>query len=189
MSEGGFDVAAYRRGVSDPDRGLLVTFRMHGQQQADGSFKDVEYINIWMSNGETVDRPVIQSDRIRFKDRYESFKAGQTEPETGTLIKHMAFATPANVAACKAERIFTVEQLVETADERLMRAQLINFKYNCIEWLKANKDSKHVVAMRSEIEALKAQIENLKLRLADKPEEPKKPGRPKKVKDDALDAA
>ena len=191
MSEGGFDVAAYRRGISDPDRGLLVTFRYEAVKQNDGGFKNVEYINIWLSNSDQVDRPVTEADRIRFKTRYEAFRAGEKEPDEGTPIKMCAFATPANVAACKSERIFTIEQLVETPDERLMRPKLIQFKYMCRDYLESQKRHGYVGELRAEIDKLKAQIKALEGKRAEKEEEPpKKRGRPPKVKEaDAIDTA
>jgi hypothetical protein len=200
MSEG-FDVAAYRREMTgiDPDKGLLVTFKHEAVKQNDGSFKDVEFIHIWMGNSEQIERPVTESDKIRFKSRYEAFKNNEAEPIEGTPIKMCAFATPADVAACKSERIFTLEQLVETPDERLLRAKLVNLKYRSRDWLEAQKRHGYVGELRAQIDALKAQIESLKSRLTDrgieepKPElevtAPKKRGRPPKVTTDAEHAS
>lgn len=191
MGEGGFDLAAYRRESmgGDPDRGLLVTFRYEPQQKDDGSFENVEYVNIWLSNSDQVDRPVTQQDRARFRTRYEAFLKNEELPDDGTPIKMCSLATPAIVAACKSERITTLEQLVEIPDERLQRAKLVAFKYRAKDWLLALKDHGHVAKMRSEIETLKAQIETLKSRNVDK-REPKRRGRPPKVvEDDASDAA
>jgi hypothetical protein len=193
MAEG-FDMDAYRREKAggDPDRGLLVTFRYEAVRKPDGEYDNVEFINIWMSTTDQVDRPVEPKDRIRFKTRYEAFRNNEKEPDEGMPIKMLAFATPANVAACKAEKIFTVEQLVETPDERLLRAHLITFKYMCSDWLKSSKNAGYMGQMREEIETLKLQLETLKTRLADKGEEQpaRKPGRPKRiVTEDASDAA
>jgi hypothetical protein len=195
MAEGGFDIAAYRREKAggDPDRGLLVTFRYEAVKQSDGSYDNVEYLNVFISNIDQIDRPVTPADRVRFKTRYDAFKAGEVEPQEGMPIKMCAFATPANVAACKSEKIYTVEQLVETPDERLIRAQLITFKYMCSDWLKSSKNAGYMGQMREQIETLKLQVEALKNRLADRGESvetPKRRGRPPKVKDeDASDAA
>lgn len=190
MSEGGFDLAAYRREVSggDPDRGLLVTFEHRAEKQNDGSFKNVEYIRIWLSNTDEVVRPVQPQDKVRFKSRYDSFKAGEEQPLEGTPINLCAFATPADVAACKAERVFTLEQLVETPDERLFKAKLVNFKYRSRDWLEAQKRHGYVGELRSQIDGLQAQVNMLKARLTDQGkdpevEEPKKRGRPRKVED------
>lgn len=188
MSEGGFDVVAYRRGISDPDRGLLVTFRYEAVKQNDGGFQNVEYINIWLSNSDQVDRPVSDQDRVRFKTRYDAFKAGEAEPDEGTPIKMCPFATAANIAACKAERIFTVEQLVETPDERLMRPKLVNFKYNCRDYIESQKRHGYVGELRAQIDKLQAQVKALEAKTGTKAEEPKKRGRPPKVKEeDATD--
>jgi hypothetical protein len=188
MSEGGFDYEAHRRAAmgSNPDKALLVSFKYVAEKQKDGSFKNVEHIIIWMDKNNEVVRKVTEEDKIRFSERYAAFKRNEEVPEEGTPINLCAFATPADVSACKSERIFTMEQLVETPDERLARARLVNFKYRARDWLESQKRSGYVGELREEIDHLKAQIEVLKERAGVTAEEPvitKKRGRPKKVID------
>lgn len=185
MSEGGFDYEAHRRNLmGNPDKALLVSFKYVAEKQLDGSFKNVEHIIIWIDKNNEVTRKVTEEDKTRFADRYAAFKKGVEMPEEGTPISMCAFATPADVSACRAERIFTLEQLVETPDERLARARLVNFKYQARTWLEAQQKTGYVGELKQQIDQLKAQIEVLKER-AGKPEvvaiEPKKRGRPKKV--------
>jgi hypothetical protein len=186
--EGGFDVAAYRRG-GNPDKALLVTFEWAAQKQPDGSFKNIEMIRIWLGRNDEIVRPVIPEDKVRFSDRYEAFRKGEAVPETGTPIAQCAFATPADISACKSERIFTLEQLVETADERLQRSRLVTFKYRCRDWLESQKRHGYVGELRVKIDALEKENATLKLQLAERgiepveDEAPKRRGRPPKVKD------
>lgn len=184
MSEGGFDYEAHRRSLQgNPDKALLVTFEHASEKRKDGSFQNVEMIRIWMDKNTEVVRKVTDEDKRRFSERYEAFKKGEEVPEEGTPIRMVPFATPADVSACKSLRIFTLEQLVETSDERLARAQLINFKYQARDYLEAQRRTGYVAELREEINHLKAQIETLKERAgpSEEPVAKKKPGRPKKV--------
>lgn len=187
MSEGGFDYEAHRRSLQgNPDRALLVSFEYAPEKRRDGSFVNVEMIRIWMDKNTEVVRKVTEEDKIRFTERYEAFKKNEEVPEDGTPIKMVPFATPADVSACKSLRIFTLEQLVETSDDRLSRAQLINFKYQARDYLEAQRRTGYVGELRDEINHLKAQLEILKERSGEPSEEPvakKRGGRPKKVTD------
>lgn len=185
MSEGGFDYEAHRRNLQgNPDKALLVSFEYASEKRRDGTFDNVEMIRIWMDKNTEVVRKVTEGDKLRFTERYEAFKKGEEAPETGTPIRMVPFATPADVSACKSLRIFTLEQLVETADERLSRAKLVNFKYQARDFLEAQRRTGYVGELRDEINHLKAQIEVLKERSAAPAVEPeKKRGRPKKVSD------
>ena len=192
--EGGFDVQAYRQAQSNPDRALLVTFEYAARQKKDGSFENIEMVRIWLGRNDEICRPVTEQDKVRFRDRYEAFLKGEKAPADGTPIAQCALATPATISACKAERIFTLEQLVETPDERLMRSSLVNFKYKCQDWLEAQKRIGHVGEMRSRIEKLEQENAILKERLkADGKdtvvEVAKRRGRPPKVKEDVSTAA
>jgi hypothetical protein len=163
--EGGFDYRAYQQSKSDPDKALIVTFEYAAVKQVNGSFKNVEMIRIWLGRNDEIVRPVQEADKIRFATRYEAFKKGEQVPEDGTPISQCAFATPADVSACKAERIFTLEQLVETPDERIARAKLITFKYRCRDWLESQKRHGYVGELRSRIELLEKENALLKERL------------------------
>src|SRR5690348_5830677 len=138
-------------------------------------------------------RKCTPQDRIRFSERYDAFKKGEAVPPNGTPIAQCAFATPANVSACKTERIFTLEQLVETPDERLQRSSLQGFKYKCIDWLKSMKQHGYVGELREQITRLEKENAILKERLADQgkdttvavPVATKRRGRPPKQDGDA----
>lgn len=188
MSEGGFDVEAYRRNQQgNPDKALLVSFEWVAERDKSGEYQNVPYIRIWMDKNSEIVRKATEEDKVRFADRWEAFEKNEETPEDGTPIKEMPLATPANVAACKAERILTVEQLVETPDERLQRAHLINFKYVCRDWLEARGRNGYLKEMRDQIEALKAENQALKDKFREagipaevKPKVTKKRGRPRK---------
>lgn len=159
MSEGGFDVQAYLRSQQgNPDKALLVTFYYEAEKQKDASFKNVEMIRIFVDKDNIIERKVTEEDKVRFSDRYEAFKRNEEAPIEGTPISMVAFATPADVSACKAERIFTVEQIVEIADERLQKARLVNFKYRCRDWLEAQRRAGYTAELRDKILSLEEQL-------------------------------
>ena len=194
MSEG-FDYQAFQRQVNgrDPDRALIVTFEPFAEKQKDGSFKNVDYIRIWISNSDEIHRRVTDEDKARFRDRWEAYQRNEAVPVDGTPISECLFADKATLAGCKSLRIYTLEQLAETADGNLTKVGLLNFKYKVIDYLKAQKNFGHVGEMREEINELRAQLEMLKeqnkeLKSATAEDEPKRRGRPPKVRD-ADDAA
>lgn len=182
-----FDYQAHfeQQSGKNSDRGLLATFRY---ENVNG--ENIPYINIFLGKNDTVDRPATDEDKKRFRARWEAFLEGANEPPEGMPINHVPFATPANISACKAEKIFTVEQLLETPDSRLQRAYLLEFRYKCGDMMKQLKDSEHIIRMREDltkltkmVKALEEQNIDLKRELSER----KKPrGRPrKKASDDA----
>lgn len=188
-----FDYEAHRRLQSgvNPDKGLIVTFRY---EYSDKLKKEVPYTTIFLSKNNTVDRPTTAEDKLRFKDHWDAFEKGETAPLQGLPIKQIPFATPAEISICKAERIYTAEQLVETPDSLLQRANLLNFRYRVADMLKQMTDSQHIVKMRDEIETLKKHIKvlqetNAKLKSGEEQEVKPRRGRPpRKVTDDDTDA-
>lgn len=182
-----FDYEAHRRLQSgNPDKALIVTFRYEYDAKRN---KEVPYTSIFLSKNNTVDRPTTDEDKTRFKERWEAFQKGEEAPPDGLPINQVPFATPAEISICKTERIYTVEQLVQTPENILQRANILNFRYRCADLLKQMTDSQHIVKMRDEIETLKKQIQtlqetNAKLKASsEEPEMKPKRGRPRKVTD------
>lgn len=168
---------ALQRGA-DPDRGLLVSFEYKAEEK-DGEYQNVPYIRIWMDKNTEVFRKVTEDDKRRFHDRWDAFERNEEAPPEGEPINMVPFATPANVAACKAEKVYTVEQLVETPDNRLQRAALLNFKYMCRDYLESKTRTNYIGEMRAEIERLNKTVALLTERLeaAGQTEEEPKPKR------------
>lgn len=171
------------------DAGLLVSFYYEAIKRND-EFVNVPFIRIWVDKETEVVREVTEEDKNRFSVRWAAFQKGEEAPIEGTPIKELPFATPANVATCKANNIYTAEQLIETPDDRLTRAKLVNFKYQVKDMLASQKDSSHMRQMREEMDQLKKtnivlqeKIEALiNAQGSDEPEPPpkRKRGRPRK---------
>jgi hypothetical protein len=169
------------------DAGLLVSFYYEAVKR-DDEFVNIPFIRIWVDKETEVVREVTQEDKDRFSVRWNAFQNNEEVPIDGTPIKELPFATPANVATCKANHIYTAEQLVETPDDRLTRAKLVNFKYQVKDMLASQKDSSHIRHMREEMDQLKKnnivlqeKIDALLAAQEQEPEPPKrKRGRPRK---------
>lgn len=158
MAEG-FDYQAYRAEQSgaNMDKALLVTFEYASEKQPNGAHKNVEMVRIWMGKNDEIVRKVTEEDKVRFAERYAAFKRGEEVPPDGIPIKEVPFAMPADVAMCKAERILTLEQLVETPDERLKRSPgggLMNLKYKAKDYLDAVHRSERVMETSQKIKKL-----------------------------------
>ena len=185
-----FDYASMNVKAEEADKALLVSFYYEAKKVGE-DYHNVPYIRIFVNKNSQIEREVTEEDKQRFHERWEAFQKGEEAPEDGTPVNLAPFATPANVAACKAERIYTVEQLVQTPDSRLARSYLTNFKYMCSDWLKQRRDGDQISLMRSELEALKAENAMLQEKFRDaglqKPTTKKKRRRRKKVNDGDLD--
>lgn len=171
------------------DAGLLVSFHYEAiKNRETEEYENVPFIRIWVDKETEVVRAVTPEDKERFAARWAAFEKGEEVPAEGTPIKELAFATPANVASCKANSIHTAEQLIETPDDRLTRAKLVNFKYQVKDMMASQKDSSHVRHMREEmdhqkktINVLQEKIDALLAATEQEPEPPKKRrGRPPK---------
>lgn len=188
-----FDTSTYQRQQAgmNMDSGLLVTFRyeavLKDPPDPTEPYENVPYISIYLGKNDTVDRPATEEDKVRFQDRWESFLKGEETPTSGMPVNKVPFATPAEISACKAERIYTVEQLIATPDVRVQRAHLLKFKYACNDMMESLKNAGHMQEMRDLIESQKKTIDTLLEEVA----ELKKPkrGRPRKSDGDNTDVS
>lgn len=189
-----FDYTSMNANQQEADKALLVSFE-YVAKEVNGEYQNVPHIRIFVNKNSEIFREVTEEDMERFSDRWEAFQKGEEAPEEGTPVNLAPFATPANVAACRANKIYTVEQLVQTPDSRLQRSYLTNFKYMCSDWLKEKAGAGQIQELRGEIEALKRENQMLIERFRDaglsteaKPAAKKKRRRrTKKVTDGDLD--
>lgn len=114
-------------------------------------YKDVEFIKIFNSKDNILDRPVRDTDRMRWSAAYERWKrTGESVPgATGTLLEHWPALTRAQVEELKYFKVFTVEQLAEVPDTQAQT-------FHGIQRLKALAKA-HVEAARGEAPLIKLQ--------------------------------
>jgi hypothetical protein len=85
-------------------------------------YEDLEYIEIWIPGDKSNInvRPVQLDDKMRFRKRYDDWKAGVVK-QTGTPLKLMPFLTESEVEELAYFRITTAEQLANVADSSKRR--------------------------------------------------------------------
>lgn len=121
----------------------------------ESGFRNVAFIRIRVDRLNEVFRPVEDQDKSNYQSRYKAFVEGNEEPPEGTPVKEWSAISPANLASCKASRIYTVEQLAESPDEALQKGGLVGLKYKAIDWLAHNSGAGVLGNLRDEVEKLK----------------------------------
>jgi hypothetical protein len=81
-------------------------------------FKDMEFIRIFNSKDNIIERPIRDTDMQRWPRQYAAWKnSGESVPgAAGTRLEHWPQMTRAQVEEFKYFKIFTVEQLAELPD-------------------------------------------------------------------------
>ena len=145
------------------DDKLFVQFstraELHGfrsQQESRPVFVPVDYIKI-MQPGErdTIERPVNDFDKMRFRRQWEDYQAGREQIPTGTPLDMLFPAEPEIVASLKHLRIFTVEQLASLSDTGLGQIGLggREFKERAGKYLDAAQNMAGAHALQRELDA------------------------------------
>lgn len=145
-------------------------------------FDEVEFVRIIIP-GDTktiIDTKVTNEYRNRFAEKYERFKKGMAQAQTGTPLEVWPQMTVGQVAELKAMHISTVEQLADLSDvlaQKIMGSFQLRQKAQV--FLEAAKGEAQNSKMAAELEkrdieiaALKAQVEQI-LKVKSKPEAPK----------------
>lgn len=148
----------------------------------------VEYISI-KSPGDkfnVVERPATDYDRRRFPRHYAAFRARQGNEVIGTPLEKWPLVDAAQIEELKFWNIRTVEQLAATADGSLQNVgHYSRLKQMAVDYLDTAKGLAPAVAMRAELEALRAKVAALESKpeaaFVPPTESPKKRGRPRKT--------
>lgn len=116
-------------------------------------FKDEEYIRIFNSKDNIIDRPVRVTDKQRWPRQYQAWKlTGESEPgAAGLKLEAWPQITRAQAEEFKYFKVYTVEQLAELPDS-------IAGGINGIQRLKALAKA-HLETARGELPLLKMQME------------------------------
>lgn len=133
-------------------------------------YSDTEFVRIIVPGDKDsiVDRPVMPVDVLRFRERYDRWKAGAEQAASGTPIGVLPEITPAREMELKHFGVTTVEQLADMADtlgQKFMGFQAM--KTRAKEFLTAAKDSAGSSQLRAENELIKAELGAIKAQFAD----------------------
>jgi hypothetical protein len=168
-----------------PDKARPVYIRFEYRQVEDraasieeGHYvgKDVPFVLVTPPGGNLIfDAPAQEwLDRKRNDEFYEHylkcFKAwqeGEAEPESGTSIRSWSVASPANVEACKAANIKTVEDLATAPAQAIQRIGMggVALQQKAQAWLQLAQDRgktvEEVATLRRDNAEMKGQVEEL----------------------------
>jgi hypothetical protein len=107
--------------------------------------------------------PMHEINLIRFRSRYDKWKAGQAEAVTGTPLHAMPGMTPAKVEEYKFFKIITIEQLADANDQ--LGQKFMSFqgdKQRAKAFIEATRGNAPIEQMNAELQKRDSEIENLK---------------------------
>lgn len=125
--------------------------------------RDFVRIHVPGDKSSVVIQPMNEMNLIRFRSRYDKWKAGQAEAVSGTPLTALPAMTPAKVEEYKFFKIVTVEQLADANDQ--LGQKFMSFhsdKQAAKRFIEATKGNAPVEAMNAELQKRDAEIENLK---------------------------
>lgn len=173
------------------------------EDQADGSKKPIEWVR-WIKKGMQTPATVVEKISRQSRDPmiwgvlkpyYDSWKAGQGTPISGTPLIAWPGATPQLVKALEPVNIRSIEDLAELEDSAIQRLAIPGLREKqktARIYLDAMKTTSVVAAenaklkdevgfLRGELGELRALINKSVEITADTPAEPKRRGRPPKA--------
>lgn len=150
------------------DDALMVTFSQNAVQdtvetekQGRPIYKDVDWICIrFPGSRDTIERKVRSDDKTRWPKQWAAYQSNKSqEAVSGTPLSAWPAVTRAQVEEFAFFGVKTVEQLAEMPDpalQKFMGGQTL--KQRARDFIEAAKGEAPMVAMRAEIENLKAQV-------------------------------
>lgn len=128
-------------------------------------FDEKEYVRVIIpgDKNSVLDTPVNAEYRARFQERYDKFKKGQEQAQSGTPLEVWPQMTVGMVAELKAMHISTVEQLAELPDQlaqKIMGAHM--WRQKAQAFLDSAAGDKVNTKMAAELEKRDAEITALK---------------------------
>lgn len=111
--------------------------------------------------------PMHELNMIRFKTRYDKWKAGQAEAVIGTPLSALPGMTPAKVEEYKYFKLITVEQLAEANDQLGQKFMSFNAdKQRAKAFLQVAAGNAPIEQMNAELAKRDDEIETLKAQMA-----------------------
>lgn len=106
-------------------------------------YRDIEFVSIRIPGDSTltVHRPIMASDKTRFRQKYEAFKTGRGEATEGTPIGQLPDITAGTVRELEYVGIKTIEQVASCADSLLKMMGGQTLKQKAAAWVAKNRKS------------------------------------------------
>ena len=153
----------FQQGAPRPSDGVPKFF-IKAVRYADGSFHNVEYVDI-ITPGDPKSLPrhkVTDAIRQLYPRQYEAFRRGLEMAPDGWPLEMWSVLNPAQVYHLKSLNIFTVEQLAQIADANLHQIPMgRTLKNQAVVALKAKQETDSVEAMRRKDELNQTAISSL----------------------------
>ena len=153
----------FQQGAPRPSDGVPKFF-IKAVRYADGSFHNVEYVDI-ITPGDPKSLPrhkVTDAIRQLYPHQYEAFRRGLEMAPDGWPLEMWSVLNPAQVYHLKSLNIFTVEQLAQIADANLHQIPMgRTLKNQAQAALKAKQETDSVEAMRQKDELNQQAISSL----------------------------
>lgn len=133
-------------------------------------FKDMPYVEIRIPGNKTtiINRAVKKRDIMQFPRQWAAFQASEEQPLDGTPLAEWPHVTRAMVEEMRHFGIMTVEQLVAMPDAQAQQFMGINIlRQKAKDFLELAKSTAPIEELRSENDALKAQLEEMQVAIAE----------------------
>ena len=160
------------------DKGVFAEFYLYPElnnfkteQEGRPIYVDKIYIRIRTPGDRLseVDREAKDQDKQRFPFQWARFEQGTQQAESGTPLEEWPLMTPATIRTYKAMNIFNVEGLAAVSDGNLQKlgpgARV--FRDQAIAYLERAAEGAGTRQLAAENKDLRAELEALKLNMAD----------------------
>lgn len=105
-------------------------------------YRKIEFITIAMpGTKDSIHRPIMAADKIRFRAQYEAFKNAQGEVVDGTPIEQLTEIKPSQVTDLKYVGVTTIEQLAKVPDASPLMSMMggPGLKQRASAWVAKNR--------------------------------------------------
>ena len=132
-------------------------------------FKEVCFVEIRIKNNMTdvVDQPATPEKIARFKAEYQHYLDAKEKAKSGTPLNIFAFLSPLEIATLNAHGLYTLEEFVGLKRVEAEDLALLNEWEKAQSFLKIHQNQQMVENLKAENEALKKEIEALKIKLSE----------------------
>lgn len=162
---------AYLKG-READKNLSVTFsyQPHLNQAKSATegrpiYDDREYVTIKVPGDKdsVVERPVTDIDRRRFHEKYQHFKAGNVQTQSGTPLSAVAWLSRGRVRELEFFNVHTLEQLANLPDAHAQQFMgIASLRQSARDHLMAATEAAPITRMRAEMDAKDSEIAALR---------------------------
>lgn len=141
------------------------------KKQGHAVFENVTVVEIIVPGSKDIYcAPAEDSHKQRFPNQWAQYLNKQKQIPDGTPIDELSTASAAERATCKALNVLTIEALMNYSEAALHRLGpgAHSLKRKATAFLESRKGASYATALMEEVQQLRAQIAELKLKLASK---------------------